>query len=365
MDIDNSALRILIVDDTIENIQVLGTVLRQQEYKINVAQNGMQALQVLEKVRPDLILLDIMMPELDGFETCKRLKENPGTADIPVIFLTAKTETEDIVHGFELGAVDYVTKPFNATELLARVKTHLSMHILQAALRHSLQDIARMQREQEAFLKRELQVRLEPLQSGVAALGAISELLSSESQAQLRAVEDGVRGLSGLVDQMQRLQAVESGSLEVEKESVDLAQLVGDAVAELRTVYGGLVQIALENALPNPQVAVDGKLMSGAIQSLLQHAVEHVAVLEENVVTVHLGDDGGQALVNVRYGGKAVPPERLATFFEKFSAEMPHTDGTGLETNYAYLVTAAHGGEITVVSDEASGTTVSVRLPRA
>ncbi len=126
--------RVLIVDDTIQNIQVLGTVLREQNYQISVAQNGLQALDVVSKVTPDIILLDIMMPELDGFGTCERLKADAATRDIPIIFLTAKVETEDIVRGFELGAVDYVTKPFNATELLARVHTHLEIQRLRREL---------------------------------------------------------------------------------------------------------------------------------------------------------------------------------------------------------------------------------------
>jgi len=127
MDNVNSNIRILVVDDTPKNIQLLGTVLRDEGYETNVAQSGEQALKILEKVRPDLILLDVMMPGLDGFETCKRLKADPVTSSIPVIFLTAKTETADIVKGFELGAVDYVTKPFNTTELLARVNTHVQL----------------------------------------------------------------------------------------------------------------------------------------------------------------------------------------------------------------------------------------------
>ena len=134
MGTSNKDSRILIVDDTQKNIQVLGTVLRKEDYQINVAQNGLQALESVEKVKPDLILLDVMMPELDGFETCKRLKESSQTKDIPVIFLTAKTETEDIVKGFELGGVDYVTKPFNTTELLVRVNTHLTLYHLQMKL---------------------------------------------------------------------------------------------------------------------------------------------------------------------------------------------------------------------------------------
>jgi adenylate cyclase len=119
--------RILIVEDTPANIQSLTATLKQQGYQISVATNGRQALEVLARVRPDLILLDVMMPEMDGFETCQRLKASEQWRQIPVIFLTAKTETADIVRGFELGAVDYVAKPFNAHELLARVHTHLTI----------------------------------------------------------------------------------------------------------------------------------------------------------------------------------------------------------------------------------------------
>lgn len=117
---------ILIVDDTPENIDVLVGVLKER-YKVKAAPNGEKALKVVEKNPPDLILLDIMMPVIDGFETCRRLKADSRFKDIPVIFLTAKTETDDIVRGFDLGAVDYLTKPFNSAELGVRVNTHLQL----------------------------------------------------------------------------------------------------------------------------------------------------------------------------------------------------------------------------------------------
>jgi class 3 adenylate cyclase len=122
-----SASRILVVDDTPANILALSATLKEKGYQISVATSGKQALEAVERVRPDLVLLDVMMPEMDGFETCRRLKASGATGDIPVIFLTARTETADIVKGFELGAVDYVPKPFNTPELLARVHTHLTM----------------------------------------------------------------------------------------------------------------------------------------------------------------------------------------------------------------------------------------------
>lgn len=119
--------RILIVDDTPENIQVLSAILKKKGYQISVATDGRHALDVLTHVHADLILLDVMMPEMDGFETCAHIKASPEWRDIPIIFLTARIETEDIVRGFELGAVDYVAKPFSPPELLARVNTHLTM----------------------------------------------------------------------------------------------------------------------------------------------------------------------------------------------------------------------------------------------
>jgi adenylate cyclase len=135
--------RILIVEDTPANVQSLTAILKQQGYQISVATNGKQALAVLDRLQPDLILLDVMMPEMDGFETCRRLKASEPLRHIPVIFLTAKTETADIVQGFVLGAVDYVAKPFNAHELLARVNTHLTMDELRRSLAHKNAELAR------------------------------------------------------------------------------------------------------------------------------------------------------------------------------------------------------------------------------
>ena len=117
---------ILIVDDTPIDLQVLSMILSKENYQIGVAMNGKQSLDTVEKIYPDLVLLDIMMPEMDGFEVCNTLKRS-STKDIPVIFLTVKDETEDILKGYEAGAVDYVTKPFNSAELLARVRTHIEL----------------------------------------------------------------------------------------------------------------------------------------------------------------------------------------------------------------------------------------------
>ncbi len=127
---------ILIVDDQLKNIQVLGGILRDQGYQINVAQDGLQALENVKAMTPDLILMDVMMPEMNGYEVCQKLKADKTVNDVPVIFLTAKTETEDIVKGFEVGGVDYVIKPYVPAELLARVKTHLELKNLRSRIEH-------------------------------------------------------------------------------------------------------------------------------------------------------------------------------------------------------------------------------------
>lgn len=125
---------ILVVDDNPQNLKFLGQLLSENGYEVGMAQNGQQALNFVNKNLPDLILLDIMMPEIDGFEVCKTLKSKLSTRHIPVIFLTAKTETDDIVKGFDAGGVDYVTKPFNSAELLSRIRTHIEVKILRGLL---------------------------------------------------------------------------------------------------------------------------------------------------------------------------------------------------------------------------------------
>ncbi len=127
-------LLVLAVDDKPQNLQFLGKVLSDSGYEVGLAQNGQEALNFVKKSEPDLILMDIMMPGMDGYEVCEQLKNDFSARHIPVIFLTAKTDTEDIVKGFDVGGVDYVTKPFNSAELLARIKTHLELRTLRGLL---------------------------------------------------------------------------------------------------------------------------------------------------------------------------------------------------------------------------------------
>jgi sigma-B regulation protein RsbU (phosphoserine phosphatase) len=155
---------ILIVDDIAKNIQVLGNILSKDGYAISYATHGRQALEMIAAEDYDLILLDIMMPELDGFEVCRRIKLMPGKKEIPIIFLTARIEKQDIVEGLNTGAVDYITKPFNSAELKARVLTHLQLK--EARDNIAVQNIQLQEKsERLATLNRELKEALEKIKT--------------------------------------------------------------------------------------------------------------------------------------------------------------------------------------------------------
>lgn len=143
---------VLAVDDKPQNLQFLGKLLSDSGYEVGMAQDGQQALNFVRKNEPDLILLDIMMPDMDGYEVCEEIKKDFSLCHIPIIFLTAKTDSKDIVKGFDVGGIDYVTKPFNSAELLARVKTQIEIKILRGLL--PMCSKCKKIRDDEGFWKR-------------------------------------------------------------------------------------------------------------------------------------------------------------------------------------------------------------------
>lgn len=161
--------KLLIVDDIPENIKVLGNNLQRDGYVISFATNGEQAIDMAMKRVPDLILLDIMMPGMDGYEVCQQLKREERTRQIPVIFITARTEKTDIVRGFEAGAVDYVTKPFNIAELTARVQTHLELK--------QAKQIIQNQAEELAWTNKRLMKKNQKLEQALAEIETLKGLL--------------------------------------------------------------------------------------------------------------------------------------------------------------------------------------------
>ena len=167
---------ILIVDDNSANLGVLSDALSQAGFEVRVAKSGKMALERVKYALPDLILLDVMMPEMDGFETCRRLQANPETTQIPVIFMTALSDTANKVEGFQLGAVDYITKPFQQEEVLARVKLHLKLHVLAEKLEEKNmlleQKVVEVSKAYEDLQKMQIKLIQSEKMSGLGQLAA-------------------------------------------------------------------------------------------------------------------------------------------------------------------------------------------------
>ena len=180
---DPSKIKILIVDDTPVNIEVLHKTLEPEGYAISIATHGKMALEIAPHLDPDLILLDIMMPDIDGYETCRRLKENERTRDIPVIFISAKGELNDIVEGFNLGGVDYITKPIRREEVLSRVKTHAHLNCFKKLQEKRIQELEHRNdklEELDEIKNRFLGTAVHDLKNPLCSIKGFSELFLRE-----------------------------------------------------------------------------------------------------------------------------------------------------------------------------------------
>ena len=301
--------RILIVEDTPANIQVLAATLKERGYQISVATNGQQALEVVARVQPDLILLDVMMPEMDGFETCRRLKASQQWQQIPVIFLTAKTDTADIVKGFELGAVDYVGKPFNAHELLARVNTHLTIDRLHreneklllesvrsfedlraAQARLLLNETAASQGRLAAVLSHELNSPIASLRSAVESLVQLYKKKREPDETRLAGIFETLahtalescQRLKELVARMQRFTNLDRA----EEQTVDVNELLRDTIGLLQSELKERAEVVLD-LKPLSPLKCRPQQLSAVFLNLLRNAVAHLEEKGQNLCYEH------------------------------------------------------------------------------
>jgi putative two-component system response regulator len=252
---------ILVVDDAPDNIMVLSVLLRDQ-YKVKVAPNGLKALQVaVTQPPPDLILLDVMMPELDGYETCRRLKADPMTADVPIIFLTARIEPEDEALGLSVGAVDYITKPISPSIVLARVATQLRLRQAQQALKEHNQRLEQAVAERTRDL-----VRLQ--EAIILAMASLAESRTHETNNHIRRTQAFVAALARRLQSHPRFsEALSDENIELIRKSAPLHDIgkasVSDGIllkpgkldtaefeqVKLHAVFGRDAILAVENAL--------------------------------------------------------------------------------------------------------------------
>lgn len=375
---DMTRSRILVVDDSPSVRGLLVTVLRERGYETETAVDGEAALLACSARPPDLILLDVTMPGMDGYETCRRLKTDPSLADIPVVFMSAFAETLDQVRAFALGAVDFVTKPFKAEELHARISTHLRMRDLHHSLLVRTEELERslarsgeLERSRDALVHMVVHDLRAPLAAlhlcldGVRTLGV--DLLPPGLVRSVDSALTATASLEHMVDTMLAVSRLESGRLAVAPERHDV-------VALTRTVTERLAPLARDRNVamegpPSPVHALcDRALVSRVVQNLLDNALKFTP--RGGTILIRVTTDDAIARVAVSDTGPGIPREWQGRIFEKFAAvDVKRSSGdtrspVGLGLAFCKLAVEAHGGTIGVESDGATGTTLWFTLPR-
>ena len=366
---ETSGPKILIVDDTPANIDVLDLFLEKEGYKISIAQSGESALDLADRISPDLILLDVMMPGIDGFETCRRLKSNDKTSDIPIIFITARNESADIIKGFSMGGVDYITKPFSQEEVCARVHLHLKLKTLMAALETKNQKLADLNDLKNKFLgmaSHDLRNPISTIQGFSKILLDHGETLAEDAKKEfLQSIHKVSNDLLTLLDDLLNISTIESGKLELQVKRGSFGQLVKERV-RMYQVMAERKNLATHLDIEEmAEFSFDPNRISQVIDNLLSNAIKFSPPGKE--IYIWLGQKNGQAKFSVRDQGPGISPEdqdKLFKHFQKLKAR-PTADepSHGLGLAIAKKMVEAHKGKITVESQPGSGATFSFFIP--
>ena len=355
---------ILIVDDTTENLDVLKGLLG-SDYNLKVAVNGKIALKIANlDPHPDLILLDIMMPVMDGYETCTELKENPATRDIPVIFITAKTETDDIVKGFDVGAIDYVTKPFNPPELLARVQTQLM-------IKQQKDEIAEKNTQQKELLhvlSHDLANHFSILQMSLQMLDIKPEKLDSYKEKMNRAVVNGIDVIN-LVREMRAMEykGIELSSINLLETVKESQILIGEKLAEKK------IDLYIDVHPKITVIAEKRSLVNSVLNNILTNAIKFS--FEGSSITISATIEDSLVRLSIRDSGIGIPENLLANLFDvSKSTSRTGTNGekgTGFGMPLMKKFVELYGGSVQVKSkpkdqnNEDHGTEFIIRLKTA
>jgi len=359
---------VLIVDDVPANIRVLADCLR-EEYAIRVATGGAEALALAGRSRPDIILLDVVMPDLDGYEVCRRLQADPITADIPVIFVTANHAPEDEAFGLSLGAVDYVVKPVSPAVVRARVKNHLELRAAREALarqNEALKEAARLREDVDGIMRHDLKAPL----TGIIGLPQIilDEGGLNESQALfLRLIEENGYKMLSMINLSLDLFKIERGSYRLSPEPVELLAMARRLFVEFAALAGPrklacVLTVGGREARPEDTAYLCGErlLLYTMLANCVKNALEASPPGGRVTVDVAAGEPTVLRVVN----RGAAPASLRDRFFTKY-ATVGKPGGTGLGAYSARLIAETHGGSARMeTSDEADCTVVTLTLPR-
>jgi len=369
---------ILIVDDMPANLEVVTNHLERQGYRAVVALSGDEGIERAEYVQPDLILLDVMMPGIDGFEICRRLKAGDRTRAIPVIFMTALADTTDKLAGFAAGAVDYVTKPLNGAEVLARIESHLALYALRrqlAAQNAQLQQEIAVRAETQAALQRSntefeqlAYVASHDMQEPLRKIASYLQLLSQRYQGQLDADADEFIGYA--VDGAKRMQALINDLLAFSRVGTKAKPFAPtDCRLIVRTALADL-QFAIEESSARvdvgdlPMVMGDATQLSQLFRNLISNAIKFHRD-EPPAVRVSAEPSGAFWRFAVSDNGIGIAAEyfeRIFIIFQRLHGRGQYA-GTGIGLAICKKIVERHGGQIEVQSTEGEGTTFAFTLP--
>ncbi|UCH98354.1 MAG: hybrid sensor histidine kinase/response regulator [Candidatus Aminicenantes bacterium] len=361
---DQKKPSIFIAEDSPESLKVLCQFLKQEEYRISAVGNGKQALEMIPEIRPDLVLLDIMMPGMDGFAVCEQLKKITGTKDIPIIFITARADKSDIVKGFALGAVDYVTKPFNGTELLARIKTHLELK----ASREELKELNATKDKFFSIIAHDLKNPLQSLLFSIDILyGNYDSFDEAKKKSFIYRFHKSAHQLSALLGNLLDWSRSQRGRLEHRPEKLDIGILV-TGIIELLKENAREKNIVLSHRIkPDTFAFADKNMMETVIRNLVSNAVKFTGSQGEVKIKAYMNDN--RVIITVSDNGVGMEPEDMAALFRidthKLTKGTAGEKGTGLGLILCKEFVEKNNGTIDVTSTPGKGSSFKVTLPAA
>ncbi len=352
---------ILIVDDTPANLDVLSSMLTKRGYKVRPAPSGSLALRAARSTPPDLILLDILMPEMDGFTVCRELKADVTTQDIPIIFISALDDALDKVKAFQAGGVDYITKPFQLEEVLARIDNHLALD----RLRKEVQALSVLKDQMIRTVSHDLVVPLDVIRICVQTVADLPLIQSDgEARENLEIAIKTATQMHTLVTSLLDLSRIESG-MKLNLQSLSLDTLLQEQIDNHRPPANQKLLSLIYHPTEGLTVTVDAKRMGQVVSNLLSNAIKYT--LEGGTITVTSQVDRNQVIVSVKDTGLGIPKDELPRIFDKFhrvdTEAHRSVKGTGLGLSIAKAIIEQHQGYLWVESDLGEGSTFYFLLP--
>lgn len=366
----NETSHILIVDDNPENIRVLGTILRQQNCQLTIAQNGLQAIESIKEIIPDLVLLDVMMPEMNGFQVCETLKSNPLTQHIDIIFLTAAVAEADELKGIGLGAVDYIHKPFSIPVVQTKVALHLerAQHKKNLQLKNAaLEEIVKLRDDIERITRHDLKTPLNAI-IGYPQLMQLDDNLTDEQREYLEEILRAGNEMNNMINSSLDLFKMETGRYHYQPDWIDLSLVIKAILRDLKPLieqHGVIINVYPHQFIEqqarqsdNFSVLAEKNLSYSLFANLIRNAIE--ACTANDTIRIAMSYESDYGVISITNPG-SVPEAIRDRFFEKY-VTAGKAQGTGLGTYSAKLMATTQKGSIAMTTN-AQETCITVRLP--